>query len=250
MEFFIPVSSLDSVLQVGGSYFQVSLPKRVTLVGEYEVSLWELSYPSDLHTIVTDNESEVKISYVSTVGEPTTSTFKIPIKCYHSLRDFIDMINDHIAEFTKNISLEIDDDGKVNVFAKSYADQIVFSPLIQDILGLKANVINGKSYGCFLPNMLQQQNFLNVCVDIVQPMFFGKKQIQLIRRFQHEPSRRRYVLKTFSEPMYLPLLRNDFDTVTVQITNDYGNPISFDRGTIFMILHIRPRKKWNQKCLM
>lgn len=244
MAFFIPVSSLDSVRQVGASNFQVTLPKRVTLTEEYEVSLWEISYPSDLHTIVSENDSEVKISYLSSAGDPTSSSFKIPLTCYHTVKDFVNMINDHIADYTDSIKLEIDimDGNKVNVIARSYADQIIFSPLIQDILGLKTNIINGNTWGCFIPNLLQQQNFLNVCVDIVQPMFFAKKQIQLIRRFQHESSKRRYVLKTFSEPMYFPLIRKDFDTITVQITNDYGNPISFDRGTIFMILHVRPTK--------
>lgn len=242
MEFFIPVSSLDSVLQVGASYFQVQLPKRISLFGSYEVSLWEISYPSDLHTIVTEKESEIKISFVTNEGDHASAVIKVPIKCYHNMNEFLDVINEDISEYTENIKLEIDSDGRVQVNSKKYSDQIIFSPLIQDILGFKNSDINGSKSGCFIPNLLQQQNFLNICVDIVQPMFYAKKQVQLLRRFQHDCSKRRYVMKTFTEPMYFPLNSNDFDTITVQITNDYGNPISFDRGTVFMILHIRPKK--------
>lgn len=61
MEFYIPICSTDSINQIAPSNFQICLPQRITLHGEYEIALREISFPSDLHTFVSEKDSEIKL---------------------------------------------------------------------------------------------------------------------------------------------------------------------------------------------
>ena len=244
MEFFIPVSSLDAINQASPSYFQVTLPRRITLTGDYEVALWEISYPSELHTFVNDKDGEIRIEFQNELFDTQSEKFSLPVKCYHNVENLVAEINDHISDYTSNIKIQMENPNSISISANTY-HQIWVSDLIRDVLGFRENSTIQKQYSKYQPNILQQHNFINVCVDIVQPLFYGKRDWSILRRFQHEQDKRRYVLKTFDKPFYFPLARTDFDTITVQITNDHGNPISFDRGTILLLLHIKQKQDYN-----
>lgn len=222
------------------SFFQVQLPKRITLTEEYEISLLEISYPSELHSFVTEKDSEIKIRFFDPLGEQQEVSFHLPQKCYYNIKEFLEVINDYISEYTSDITVNLNEETMIHVSA--LRSEIVFSPLIADILGLSTCVVERCSvYGKCAPNLFQQHNFLNVCVDVVKPMFFAKRPWSLLRRFQHEYKGVKYNLRTFEKPLYFPLARNEFDTISVYINTDHGNPISFDCGSVFLLLHLRKR---------
>lgn len=238
MDFYIPISSSDSILQSNPSCFQICLPQRVTLQGSYEIALREISFPNNLHTLVTEKDSEIVIQ---TNGSNEKHVIHLPRQNYLSTIEFVTQISDDLQDYCYSMSVSLLNDGLVKVSAMGGA--ITFSPLIRDILGIKHEHINNiEVIGSYQPNLNQQHSFLNVCADIVQPMFYGKKQRQLLRRFHYPYCANRHFEKTFDSAFYFPLRQTDFETISVQITNDYGNPISFDRGTVFMLVHIRPKK--------
>jgi len=168
MEFYIPLSSADAVHQQHPSSCQIFLPKRISLQGEYEVALLETSYPSELHTVVSEIDSKIIIKFNSSEGSTITRVIHIPRKCYISVDDFIETINEYVSDVTDKITVEKGPDGLVIV--KSLECEIVFSELIRDILGLKSNTVcHSACYSQSLTNINQQHNFLNICTDIITP---------------------------------------------------------------------------------
>lgn len=46
-------------------------------------------------------------------------------------------------------------------------------------------------------------------------------------------------IKSFSPPRYLPLLRTTFQTITIDIRDEFGEPIPFEHGTLTVTLQFR-----------
>lgn len=124
MEFFIPVSSSDAISTATPSFFQVQLPKRVTLEGDFEVGLWEISYPNELHTIITERDSEVSISFFDSNGDKQFVVFHLPIKCYYRVNEHISTINEYISDNTNDILLKLTDE--YTVFVASQRGEVFF----------------------------------------------------------------------------------------------------------------------------
>lgn len=237
MDFYIPISSIDSIVQKNPSSFQIFLPQRITLQGSYEIALREISFPNNLLTLVTEKDSEIIIQLNGTKDK---HVIHLPRRKYSSVIELVEQINEDLLDYSYSMKVEVLGNGFVKVFA--IGGIITFSPLLRDILGLKNEVVNNvEMESMCVANLFQQHNFLNVCTDLVQPLCYAKKQRQLLRRIGYTNVQGRYVEKTFDNPIYFPLSRKDFETITIQITNDYGNPISFDRGTVFILLHVRQR---------
>lgn len=246
MECFIPLSSTDAIATASPSVFQIALPQRITVGTDFEIGLREISYPGELYTLVTAKDSEIKICFFNANEVWEEVVMCLPRKCYHTIENFIETINEFVSDYTTDITIKLSDPNTVYVAA--HRGEIYFSPLIAAILGLREqNVIRSGTYSKAAPNLNQQQNFINICVDIVRPLYFNRKSWGLLRRIQHDCVGKKYILKTFADPLYFPVVRNDFDSITVHISNDHGNPVSFDCGSVFLLLHLRRRSPQDKK---
>ena len=50
-----------------------------------------------------------------------------------------------------------------------------------------------------------------------------------------------YIEKFFTSPHYVPLARNNLETVEIDIRSDLGKPIQFQSGKVIVKLHFRKR---------
>ena len=86
---------------------------------------------------------------------------------------------------------------------------------------------------------------LYVYCDLVEPRTVGDTQVSLLTTLAN-PSGGSFgdtIVKRFDTIRYLKLGKNRFDTVKVDILSDFGKPIPFEDGKVFVELHLRKVKK-------
>ena len=94
-----------------------------------------------------------------------------------------------------------------------------------------------------------ETSFFIYC-NIVQPQFVGNSLEQLLRTIPVTlGSLGTTVHKEFVTPHYIGVLTNEFDTIEVEIRNDFGTLIDFQFGKIIIKLHLR-RKSFTQSLEM
>ena len=80
---------------------------------------------------------------------------------------------------------------------------------------------------------------LYVYSDLVQPQVVGDSLVPLLRAVPVKGKDGDYIHHNYVAPMYLPLQRNYFSTVEINIRDDTGQPVSFETGKVIVTVHIR-----------
>ena len=83
---------------------------------------------------------------------------------------------------------------------------------------------------------------LLIYTDIIEPYVVGDVQARLLRSVDLGVDRYTYgntKIKSCSNPMYLPLLLNTFQTIEIDIRSHLGKPIPFDFGLLAVTLHFK-----------
>ena len=126
--------------------------------------------------------------------------------------------------------------------------QLFFSKKLQKILGFKKmnsilikdqESIEGDS-PAHLSNSLP--SMLMIYSDICEPYVTGDVQTCLLRAVSLNIDDYTYGstrIKSFSPPMYIPLLFNSFQTIEIDIKDQTGRIIPFDYGTLTVTLHFK-----------
>ena len=85
--------------------------------------------------------------------------------------------------------------------------------------------------------------FLYVYSDIVSYSVVGDTKVPLLRVCDTEGEYGHMVKALFTHPYYVPIARNDFDTVEININTELGVPVPFEFGKSVVILHFRRKNK-------
>ena len=83
---------------------------------------------------------------------------------------------------------------------------------------------------------------LMIYSDLCEPYMTGDVQSRLLRAVSINADNYEYgttLIKSFSSPMYIPLLFNSFQTVEIDIRDQCGESIPFDHGTVTATLHFK-----------
>ncbi|RLJ22858.1 hypothetical protein DJ031_00125, partial [bacterium endosymbiont of Escarpia laminata] len=78
-----------------------------------------------------------------------------------------------------------------------------------------------------------------VYTDIVESRVVGDVYAPLLRNISVYGTHGSITSETFDRVQYVKLLRHQFDTVEVDIRDDFGQPIPFEQGKLVVTLHIR-----------
>ena len=76
-------------------------------------------------------------------------------------------------------------------------------------------------------------------MDICQYQLVGDTEAPLLQVVSTNYSNENYVEKIFDSPHYVPLSRNNLETIEVDIRSDLGDPIQFQTGKVVVKLHFR-----------
>ena len=127
---------------------------------------------------------------------------------------------------------------------------LTLSGVMEQILGFPTKVIKSPagSYsfkpfeGSSVVDMNQDMKALYVYSSVVQPRIVGKSFVSLLRIVPIAGKHGEVVSKQFDNIHYVPLLTREFGTIEVEIRDDTGRSVPFERGKVTVTLHFRRRK--------
>ena len=112
------------------------------------------------------------------------------------------------------------------------------------LLGFKSNLANtelnpGTYIGSRLIDLHEGFHTLYVYCDLVQPRHVGNVLAPLLRQvaIDHKSLKKNFVTTRVFNPVYfLPLNRNHFETVEIDIRTDLGESVPFETGKVLVTL--------------
>jgi hypothetical protein len=88
-------------------------------------------------------------------------------------------------------------------------------------------------------------NSLYVYCPLVEPRMVGDAQVPLLRIVPVEGRDGEMITRVFDPIQYCPLLQRRFQTVEIDIRDDTGSIVPFERGRVVVTLHCRKRKEFS-----
>ena len=114
------------------------------------------------------------------------------------------------------------------------------------ILGFRDNPLIGPNDGTdivreadFVVDMSRGFESLYVYTNVVEPRVVGDSLVPLLRIVPLSGSQGDTVSKTFQKTQYVPVLCKEFGTIEIDIRDDTGRPVPFERGKVVVTLHFR-----------
>lgn len=289
------------------SDFTVHLSKEVNLEGKWRVALSEITFPSMIHNVSSENNG-ILIHYKSfeEEGEGLVTwkplRIEIPFGSYTSITELIEMINSTARHYTgyefnllslvKEKYIKITSDkvfenslnetfsnareamlSPPNVSGVSLMQTIVEKPLIEENLEILHSDENGSSsqqgtYIEFEGRLALQLGFtpgtllklgeiaqdrphitlgippeIFVYVCVVEPQLISDSSSQVVRivntHGDHKTPAGSVIVREFVHRNYLPLVKNRFQTIHVELRDTTGKYIPFNFGTSSATLHFK-----------
>ena len=84
-------------------------------------------------------------------------------------------------------------------------------------------------------------NSLYMYCPLVEPRMVGDAQVPLLRIVPVEGRDGEMITRVFDPIQYCPLLQRRFQTVDIDIRDDTGSIVPFERGRVVVTLHCRKR---------
>lgn len=248
--------------------FVTQLPQQIQLQGTWSVALTEIQIPLTFQHLPLENDTERTVTMnttpvsslstneLRTLTKPNSSESLIHPGVYDNLQSLVKEVNDlscvqghlkfviergnfiainrictacpgvnHSIEMSKRLC-------KIFGFQSSDDDSRAI------LIGINVPVIG--NVPAHLSNSLP--NILMVYCDLCEPYLTGDVQTKLLRALSINIESYSYgsiMSKSFSPPMYLPLLFNSFHSIEIDIRDPLGKPIPFDFGTATVVLHFK-----------
>jgi hypothetical protein len=124
--------------------------------------------------------------------------------------------------------------------------QVITSPLLQSMLGFRQAIFPAGEYvSDWVADVKKGLNSLYVYFPLVEPRMVGDAQVPLLRIVPVEGRDGEMITRVFDPIQYYPLLQRRFQTVEIDIRDDRGFIVSFERGRVVVTLHWRKRKEFS-----
>lgn len=248
------------------SCYVTKLPQEINLHGLWEVGISEIHFPRSFLHLRKEERDITMISSISPLhkdvyGDPTPHnvevTASLPYGVYNTFDEFLEHLNTVLFDNNAHINFHYSTEhNNTYVFAESSCDNEVcnfdhsvrMSRAILDILGY-AEVSEYVKVGINPAIASRPANILNalprqlyIYTDICEPTIVGDVQAALLRIAP--VNYKDYVFasnqyQTFTPVNYIPLIRNCFRTITIDIRDHLGRVIPFECGTSTVTLHFR-----------
>lgn len=235
------------------SSFTVKLPKRIVFQpGEYEVGLAEISYVKSLKFKLPPQSKVFGPTNMDpAIGKSKWNYLPNNVK-YSSPEEVADAINKLL--FQDNATIKWDPEISRFQIQLKYNSPVAFTKTLGEKLGftIPSLVENGnilfkraRTYTASVPPTIRDDDVYQVYVysDIVEPQIVGDSLVPLLRVVNLSGIKNEIVNQTF-RPYYKPVAKFDFDTIEIQLSNEYGEELEFEKGECIITLHFR--KKYSQ----
>lgn len=262
-EFYITLasnSSMDYYKDNKTSNFTVQLPKTLTLDGKWKVALAEIYYQNTFHN-VSEGSNLIGFRFKSTsksfemFDRECLQKFSIKINTYKNIEELLYAINWTFMGFiSKNTNVDDTNSllkynersGKVLVteVAKKVFSDIYFNNRLAVILGFNPdqNAVNEDDEENIRTANLSfgiPDNMLVYC-DIIDPQLFAHTTAKVMRVVNIDKKNKDFgeaCHKEFQRLQYLPILKKEFENISIELRDKTGMLMPFEYGTSMIVLH-------------
>lgn len=224
------------------SHYITQLPRTINLEGEWEVGLSEILYPHSWN-----NVRKGKNTFSYDVGDGQMIEETVEVGHYESLGELCKAIHDKVPQKVKeNVSFNY---RQMNHHVSIKVKNQVKLKLMGDIaviLGFENNTLftdkDGNVEGPFTADVTGGMYSLFVYSDLVSSQIVGNVSVPLLRIVRTEGKDGDVVSKQYETPQYVSLERSYFSSIEIDIRDDTGGTVSFERGKVVVTLHFRRRR--------
>lgn len=267
-EFYIVLlsnSSMKYYPENTTGHFVTKLPRHIDLAGEWTVALVDIHIPLTFST-VPKNEEERRLKYlrwenIESIGPEGSlvieeGEFFVAAGIYESPELLLAELNDHSDEthiiFTLNAGSRVRAEVACIGCTGTKIHSFELSPCLRKILGFENGKIerfelreNSTIEGHTPMNLFSSMpTNLLVYADICKPYITGDVYTRLLRNVAMDQTFNNYgriVSKSFSQPIYIPLICPTFETIEIDLRSPTGERVPFDYGTLTVTLHFRKK---------
>lgn len=242
--------------------YTTHLPQCLTLHGDWAVSLAEIQIPLTMMHVPPEGEQNFINFVTNAVRRPpdtgVDANYKedrvsVPPGVYRSIDKLLETIND-IPCVSGHLRFQCRRNGYVAVTricdtCTNLEHSFYFSAVLNKILGFSHSrgvvVRSDTEYTDQRPAGLTNgiPNMLFVYTDICEPYITGDVHTPLLRVVPSTVTDNynygSVKIRNFSPPRFIPLLRTNFQTITIDIRDEFGESIPFEYGTLTVTLHFR-----------
>ena len=257
--------------------YVTKLPQLFDLNGEWEVGLSEIQFPISWHNVSKD-EAQLEMYHVdiSSSNNPAVNDISPPPGHYDSPDALVKQINAIIAskerqknvvrlsynEISKKVTVNFGPEEKlpaILVMSKAFAELIGFN--LADVRSVPCDHVGEEKENDKPGNWWKikgsanrsltgsnvcdlQRGFCSLFVycDVVEPTVVGDVKVPLLRTVNIVGKEGITVSRIYQNIQYVPIHRKQFDTIEIDIRDDTGRKVPFERGKVIVTLHFRLTK--------
>ncbi len=235
-------SSLEYFPENALTHYFTKLPRAIDLSGgEWEAGMVEIQYPHTWYNIPGEEEAWVDLEINGTIHHsglkagfyesPGLLIKRMELLCRSFLPDCKAVVFDY-DKITQKVIISVKPGASVT-----------FSSLLQTMLGLsQAHFDEGVHEGAQVIDIRQGFYSLYVYCNLIEPQMVGDALAPLLRIVPIRGQTGDLVTRSYENVNYHPVQLKRFDTVELDIRDDTGHKVSFERGKVVVTLHFRRRR--------
>lgn len=239
--------------------FRVTLPRRIQLVGEWEVALSELIYPHSWYNVIAPDNIFYLLLKSDQDGVAPILQSEITLKCsipegyYSNVNDLMTTMAARIKELhpwvPDPLPLKFSYDtilNRVRIDLFEPAVDLQLSKGLTYMLGYDIDsfedISDDPGIAPHPPDTRAGIVALYVYCNLVEHTIVGDTVAPLLRAVTIQSNFGDIVDKVYQSPHYVPLLKKDFDSVEIEIKTDQNRLVEIQFGKTIVKLHFRRRR--------
>ena len=227
--------------------------------GEWEVGLVEVHYPCSMPTVV-EGKNHLSFDVKQADGTIKQHEVVVPSGEYSSVKQLVDVINTDptvaayarfsVDEITGIVSIHfLSEEVPMTLLSRNLLVNLGFQqsgePMkIQTEEERRLRVNRGIRPGNLLVTVPSQ---MYLYCDLVEPQIVGDTVAPLLQIVNLNLSSCKYgthQVAQFNSPHYVPVLKNRFEQVEIDLRDSTGSKLPFQFGTSCVKLHLRKTDRW------
>lgn len=254
-------SSLNYYPENKTSSFTIHLPNKIELYNNWEVAIVEIHYQYTFFN-VTQNNNQINIEETDNENDKQCFTLEIEPGYYDDIEDIVCKVNDVVKQHTMHECISINNTTKrihplqdqkldeLNIVSKEFQRTIKLQNRLALQLGFKPNenILNydKSEHACSI--LLGIPDQMLVYCGIIEPQLIGHEYARILRIIQSQPTDKRMIFgqachQEFNLLHYVPILKKEIETISIDIRDCMGNLMPFQYGTLTVKLHFREKPK-------
>ena len=174
------------------------------------------------------------------MGDGKENGRRIPQGCYETVPDLLNAMtltsHKNKIEFsnhpvTKRVVIKSKEDCKVVLYEG-----------IAELLGFYPGTYSGMVQSLFVADPNASFPVIYVYCDLVEPQIVGDVQASLLKIVKVDGKDGEMINVHYSRPYYVPVIRQHFQTIQIDIRLHSGEFVPFERDKVIMVLHFRLRQ--------